>query len=396
MSTGPVRSAQTLLEVRNLHTWFRADGETVRAVDGASFHIQAGETFCLVGESGSGKSVSALSVIGLLPAELTERCDGKVLFRLDPRAGAAPRDLLRLPEEELMQVRGGHVAMIFQEPMTSLNPVLTVGDQIVEAVRLATPGVGYEEARRRAIEALAEVRIEHPELRVDEYPHRLSGGQRQRVMIAMAIACRPELLIADEPTTALDVTVQAEILDLMQELKRRRGMSLFFITHDFGVVAQIADRVAVMREGRIVETGSLEDVLERPAHAYTRQLLAAVPENLARTSRHHGAAETGLPAAPNTPAARETPRAGGPFGNTGVPGNAGVPHAADRRSAIIDRPRARRPRPRGRRPPRRWSGSKGWRCTSPSARACSSARWDTCGRSTASTCISGGGRSSRW
>ena len=277
--------AGTLLEVRDLHTWFRAGGETVRAVDGVSFHIETGETFCLVGESGSGKSVSALSVIRLLPPDLTERCDGEVLFRLDPRAGARPRDLLRLPEEELMQVRGGHIAMIFQEPMTSLNPVFTVGDQIVEAIRLARPRLGYEEARQRAIEALAEVQIERPELRVDEYPHRLSGGQRQRVMIAMAIACRPGLLIADEPTTALDVTVQAEILSLMQDLKRRRGMSLFFITHDFGVVAQIADRVAVMREGRIVETDTLAQVLERPAHRYTRQLLAAVPENLARTSR---------------------------------------------------------------------------------------------------------------
>ena len=282
---GPARHAGALLQVRNLHTWFRADGETVRAVDGASFHVEAGETFCLVGESGSGKSVSALSVIGLLPPDLTERCDGEVLFRLDPRADAPPRDLLRLPEDERMQVRGGHIAMIFQEPMTSLNPVFTVGDQIVEAIRLARPRLGYEEARGEAIEALAEVRIEHPELRVDEYPHRLSGGQRQRVMIAMAIACRPGLLIADEPTTALDVTVQAGILGLMQELKRRRGMSLFFITHDFGVVAQIADRVAVMREGRIVETGTLDDVLGRPAHPYTRQLLAAVPENLARTSR---------------------------------------------------------------------------------------------------------------
>ena len=277
--------AGTLLEVRDLHTWFRAGGETVRAVDGVSFHIETGETFCLVGESGSGKSVSALSVIRLLPPDLTERCDGEVLFRLDPRAGAPPRDLLRLPEEELMQVRGGHIAMIFQEPMTSLNPVFTVGDQIVEAIRLARPHLSYEMARQRAIEALAEVQIERPELRVDEYPHRLSGGQRQRVMIAMAIACRPGLLIADEPTTALDVTVQAEILSLMQDLKRRRGMSLFFITHDFGVVAQIADRVAVMREGRIVETDTLAQVLERPAHRYTRQLLAAVPENLARTSR---------------------------------------------------------------------------------------------------------------
>ena len=296
-SRDTARSATALLEVRDLHTWFRAAGETVRAVDGASFHIEPGETFCLVGESGSGKSVSALSVIGLLPHDLTERCDGEVLFRFDRRAGAPPRDLLGLPEQELMRMRGGHIAMIFQEPMTSLNPVFTVGDQIIEAIQLARPGVGYEEARRRAIEALAEVRIERPELRVDEYPHRLSGGQRQRVMIAMAIACRPELLIADEPTTALDVTVQAEILGLMQELQRRRGMSLFFITHDFGVVAQIADRVAVMREGRIVETGTLEEVLERPVHAYTRQLLAAVPENLARTTRRNPDAG-GVPQAP--------------------------------------------------------------------------------------------------
>ena len=335
MRTGHAQSAQPLLEVRGLRTWFQADGETVRAVDGASFRIEAGETFCLVGESGSGKSVSALSVIGLLPADLTERCDGEVLFRLDSRTGAAPRNLLQLPEDELMQVRGGRIAMIFQEPMTSLNPVFTVGDQIVEAIRLARPGLGYDEAYRRTIEALAEVRIERPELRAEEYPHRLSGGQRQRVMIAMAIACAPELLIADEPTTALDVTVQAEILSLMQELKRRRGMSLFFITHDFGVVAQIADRVAVMRKGRIVETGTLEDVLERPAHEYTRQLLGAVPENLART-RHHGAAQTRRPEAPPTPAARETLRAGGPIGSTGIPGSVGVSPAADRRSAIVD------------------------------------------------------------
>ena len=313
LGPGSDRRAQTLLEVRNLHTWFRTDGETVRAVDGASFHIETGETFCLVGESGSGKSVSALSVIGLLPADLTERCDGEVLFRLDRQAGAPPSDLLRLPEDELMQVRGGHIAMIFQEPMTSLNPVFTVGDQIVEAIRLARPNLGYEDAYRRAIEALAEVRIERPELRVDEYPHRLSGGQRQRVMIAMAIACRPELLIADEPTTALDVTVQAEILNLMQELQRRRGMSLFFITHDFGVVAQIADRVAVMREGRIVETGPLEKVLERAEHAYTRQLLAAVPENLARTSRHRPTAR----AASQAPASATGPCEARPVSSPG-------------------------------------------------------------------------------
>ena len=301
----PVAGAP-LLDVRNLHTWFRVGGDTVRAVNGASFHIDPGETFCLVGESGSGKSVSALSVIRLLPADLTERCDGSVLYRLDREAHVPPRDLLQMPEEELMRVRGGHIAMIFQEPMTSLNPVFTVGDQIVEAIRLARPRLGYEEARAHTIEALAEVHIDRPELRVDEYPHRLSGGQRQRVMIAMATACRPGLLIADEPTTALDVTVQAEILGLMQELKRQRGMSLFFITHDFGVVAQIADRVAVMRKGRIVETGTLEQVLHQPEHPYTRQLLAAVPENLARTS--HGASAAGG-------ASHQASRNGGPNGS---------------------------------------------------------------------------------
>ena len=228
-------------------------------------------------------------------------------------------------------------------------------------------------------------------------------------MIAMAIACRPELLIADEPTTALDVTVQAEILGLMQELKRRRGMSLFFITHDFGVVAQIADRVAVMREGRIVETGILEEVLERPAHDYTRQLLAAVPENLTRTSRHHPAAgaeppaspaATGVPEAPPFPATTETLRAGGPVGSAGDPGSAGVPPAST--FARIDRwracgpLRARRPRSRERRTIRSCSGWRDWRCTSRSARVCSSARWGTCGRWTASISASTGDRSSRW
>ena len=335
---GPDPRAAPLLQVRNLRTWFRAGGETVRAVDGASFHIEEGETFCLVGESGSGKSVSALSVMGLLPPDLTERCDGEILFRLDPRAGAAPRDLLRLPEEALMRVRGSHMAMIFQEPMTSLNPVFTVGDQIVEAIQLAEPDIGYGDARRRAIEALTEVQIERPELRVGEYPHRLSGGQRQRVMIAMAIACRPALLIADEPTTALDVTVQAGILDLMQALKRRRGMSLLFITHDFGVVAQIADRVAVMRAGRIVETGTLEDVLRRPAHEYTRQLLAAVPENLARASRPESAAAHGTPAPPAA---------------AGLPG-APSPAASGKPPTRVPDAGGNNPAARGSRPPAQW------------------------------------------
>ena len=316
--------AAPLLDVKNLYTWFRIGGDTVRAVDGASFHIDPGETFCLVGESGSGKSVSALSVIRLLPADLVERCDGEVLYRFEREARGPPRDLGQMSEEELMRVRGGHIAMIFQEPMTSLNPVFTVGDQIIEAIRLAHPRLDYEAARTRAIDALAEVRIDRPEMRVDEYPHRLSGGQRQRVMIAMAVACRPDLLIADEPTTALDVTVQAEILGLMQELKRRRGMSLLFITHDFGVVARIADRVAVMREGRIVETGALEQVLERPAHPYTRQLLAAVPENLARGASRHAPPATSAPPEPrsSSPGPGRGMHPGAPTRSEGVSGDA--------------------------------------------------------------------------
>ena len=407
---GSDRRTGPLLEVRDLHTWFRADGETVRAVDGASFHIETGETFCLVGESGSGKSVSALSVIGLLPPGLTERCDGEVLFRLDPRDRASPRDLLRLPGEELMQVRGGHIAMIFQEPMTSLNPVLTVGDQIVEAIRLAHPRLGYEEAAAGRSRRSRRYGSSGRSYARDEYPHRLSGGQRQRVMIAMAIACRPALLIADEPTTALDVTVQAEILSLMQELKRRRGMSLFFITHDFGVVAQIADRVAVMREGRIVETGTLEEVLERPAHHYTRQLLAAVPENLARASRRTRAAGAG-------PHVANTGEGGGPVHDREAPLTASPEEPRSENSAAISfrkartraflpkhRPRILRAQSRTRlhrparrpRPLRSCSDSMGWKCTSPSARGCSSARWGTCGRWTGSICASIGGRSSRW
>ena len=298
--------------MRDLHTWFRVGADTVRAVDGASFHIAPGETFCLVGESGSGKSVSALSVLRLLPAGLTERCDGEVLFRLDRETHAPPRDLLQMPEEELMRVRGGHIAMIFQEPMTSLNPVITVGDQIIEAVRLARPNLGYEEARTRTIEALAEVHIDRPELRVDEYPHRLSGGQRQRVMIAMATACRPALLIADEPTTALDVTVQAEILALMRELKRRRGMSLFFITHDFGVVAHIADRVAVMREGRIAgdrHAGTRAGAPRPPLHAAAPCRGAREPgPRIPSRFRRRASRRQGLPWAPAPPARRPSHR----------------------------------------------------------------------------------------
>jgi peptide/nickel transport system ATP-binding protein len=248
-----------------------------------SFRIDRGETFCLVGESGSGKSVSALSVIQLLPRDITQHPGGEILFDYRHPDGHHERvDMLTLPEEQRRAIRGSRIAMIFQEPMSSLNPVFTVGDQIIEALRLHRPAMSEAEARERAIAALAQVQIPKPEERINEFPHRLSGGQRQRVMIAMAMACEPDLLIADEPTTALDVTVQAEILRLMRELQERTGMGILFITHDFGVVAQMAQRLAVMRLGKIVEEGPVRQVLTRPAHAYTRQLIDALPENLRR------------------------------------------------------------------------------------------------------------------
>ncbi|WP_018954186.1 ABC transporter ATP-binding protein [Thioalkalivibrio sulfidiphilus] len=270
-----------LLEVKNLQTHLRAGGETVKAVDDVSFHIERGETFCLVGESGSGKSVSALSVIQLLPRDISSHPGGEIWFEDRQPDGRIERvDMLRLSEERRRQIRGSRISMIFQEPMTSLNPVFTVGDQIVEALRLHRPEMGDAEARERAVAALAQVQIPKPEERFHEFPHRLSGGQRQRVMIAMAMACEPDLLIADEPTTALDVTVQAEILRLMRELQEKNGMGILFITHDFGVVAQMARRLAVMQLGKIVETGEVKKVLTEPQHPYTRQLIDALPENL--------------------------------------------------------------------------------------------------------------------
>jgi len=274
-----------LLQVDNLKTYLRAGKNIVKAVDGISFTIDKGEIFCLVGESGSGKSITALSVIQLIPKDICSHPDGRIAFRCGDPGGNGERetlDMLTLAEDKKREVCGARIAMIFQEPMTSLNPVFTVGDQIIEVLQIHWPEMDDAEARKRAIAALAQVQIPDPEVRIDEYPHRLSGGQRQRVMIAMAMACEPDLLIADEPTTALDVTVQAEILRLMKELQERKGMSILFITHDFGVVAKMADRVAVMRKGKIVESGSLEQVLHQPQHDYTKQLLAALPENLKR------------------------------------------------------------------------------------------------------------------
>jgi len=286
-----------LLQVDNLKTYLRAGKNIVKAVDGISFTIDKGEIFCLVGESGSGKSITALSVIQLIPKDICSHPDGRIAFRCGDLDGNGERetlDMLTVSEEIKRKVCGARIAMIFQEPMTSLNPVFTVGDQIIEVLQIHWPEMDDAEARKRAIAALAQVQIPDPEVRIDEYPHRLSGGQRQRVMIAMAMACEPDLLIADEPTTALDVTVQAEILRLMKDLQERKGMSILFITHDFGVVAKMADRVAVMRKGKIVESGSLDQVLHQPQHDYTKQLLAALPENLKR-QRDLQLIETPLP-----------------------------------------------------------------------------------------------------
>jgi len=278
-----------LLTVKNLKTYLSSGTEVVQAVDGISFNIKKGETFCLVGESGSGKSITALSIIQLIPKEICHHPAGQIWFDYRHNDGTKEQvNMLDLAGHPQRDIRGARIAMIFQEPMTSLNPVYTIGDQIIEALQLHWPELDYDSAKQRAIEALAQVRISDPEQRVDEYPHRLSGGQRQRVMIAMAMACEPDLLIADEPTTALDVTVQAEILRLMKELQERRGMGILFITHDFGVVAKMAHNVAVMRNGLIVEAGSLQQILRQPKHDYTKELLAALPENMIRTRTESG------------------------------------------------------------------------------------------------------------
>ncbi|MFK0162539.1 ABC transporter ATP-binding protein [Rhizobium sp. NPDC090279] len=257
-----------LLSVRNLSVAFHQGGQTSTAVDGVSFDIHRGEVVALVGESGSGKSVSANSILKLLPYPAASHPSGEILFK--------GKDLLKASDNELRAVRGNDITMIFQEPMTSLNPLHSIEKQISEILALHQGMVG-EAARNRTLELLNQVGIREPEKRLKAYPHELSGGQRQRVMIAMALANRPELLIADEPTTALDVTVQAQILELLRDLKGAHGMSMLFITHDLGIVRKFADRVCVMTKGRIVETGTVEDVFTRPQHEYTRHLLAAEP-----------------------------------------------------------------------------------------------------------------------
>ena len=256
-----------LLEVSSLRTHFATPNGAARAVDGVSFTIAAGETVALVGESGCGKSVTSMSILRLLPSPPAYFA-GEI--------GFDGRDLLTLPEREMRALRGNDISMIFQEPMTSLNPVLTIGWQIGESLRLHQK-LSKRDAWRRAIEMLALVGVSDPERRVAEYPHQLSGGMRQRAMIAMALACNPKLLIADEPTTALDVTIQAQILDLMRELQRRVGAAILLITHDLGVVAEMAERVIVMYAGRKIEEAPVARLFARPAHPYTRGLLAAVP-----------------------------------------------------------------------------------------------------------------------
>ncbi|CAB1277434.1 ABC transporter ATP-binding protein [Candidatus Nitrosacidococcus tergens] len=270
-----------LLQVNNLKTYFYGKSSAIKAVDGVSFALNKGETLCLVGESGSGKSITALSIMQLLPKQISTHPEGSILFNWYQSDNHYRQvDLLSLPESEKQHIRGAQISMIFQEPMTCLNPVFTIGEQIIETLQLHFPNLNKTEAQERAIHVLEQVRIPSPRLRMNEYPHRLSGGQRQRVMIAMAIACEPDLLIADEPTTALDVTVQAEILALMQELQAKKQMGILFITHDFGVVSQMAHKVGVMQQGKIIESGTLKEVLGNPKRPYTHQLLAALPENL--------------------------------------------------------------------------------------------------------------------
>ena len=269
-----VETVEPILQVDNLRTYFRTDNGLARAVDGVSFHVNPGETLGIVGESGSGKSVTSLSVMRLIPQPPGSIEPGsRILFRGE----GGVEDLAKVSEERMRQIRGNDIAMIFQEPMTSLNPVFTVGAQIMEALRLHR-GLNKRDARDRAIEMLKLVGIPIPEQRVDEYPHQLSGGMRQRVMIAMALACDPKLLIADEPTTALDVTIQAQILELLNRLQEEMGMSIILITHDLGVVAETCDRVIVMYAGQVFEEGSVEQIFYDPQNPYTEGLLRSMPK----------------------------------------------------------------------------------------------------------------------
>jgi oligopeptide/dipeptide ABC transporter ATP-binding protein len=269
MSSRQEDRGEVLLELRGLRTHFRGDEGVAKAVDGVNYVVRAGETLGVVGESGCGKSVTALSIMGLVPMPPGFKAGGEILFRGE--------DLLTASEERMRELRGNDISMIFQEPMTALNPVFTVGNQIMETVMLHQ-GLDKHAARQHAILMLEKVGIPSPEKRVDEYPHQLSGGMRQRVMIAMAMACNPALLIADEPTTALDVTIQAQVLDLICELQAREGMSVLLITHDLAVVAETAHHVAVMYAGKVVEYADVHALFKRPRHPYTIGLFRSLPD----------------------------------------------------------------------------------------------------------------------
>jgi peptide/nickel transport system ATP-binding protein len=267
---------RVLLEVRNLTTRFKSDNGDFAAVDDVSFTLDAGRTLGIVGESGCGKSVTSLSIMGLLPKGQGRVAAGEILFN--------GIDLTTLPPAAMRDLRGNEIAMIFQEPMTSLNPAFTIGNQLIEAIRCHRD-ISEADAHARAIEMLARVRIPSPEQRINTYPHKLSGGMRQRVMIAMALACEPKLLIADEPTTALDVTIQAQVLDLMRTLRAKAGTAIILITHDLGVIAELADEVAVMYAGRVVERASVERLFAEPQHPYTIGLLGSIPKMHLNQSR---------------------------------------------------------------------------------------------------------------
>ncbi|RME80874.1 MAG: ABC transporter ATP-binding protein [Caldilineae bacterium] len=270
----------TILQVRDLVTKFYTLDGVVHAVNGVSFDLQQGETLAIVGESGCGKSVTVLSLLGLIPSPPGRVEQGSALFRTP----FGQQDLLKLSREELREIRGGQIGFVFQDPISTLNPILTVGEQIKETLTRHL-NLSQEEARERAIRLLADVGIPDPELRYKSYPFQLSGGMRQRVVIAIAIACNPQIVIADEPTTALDVTVQAQIIDLFQRLRSAMGMTLIWITHDLGVVAGLADRVMVMYGGRVVELAAVEELYQNPQHPYTRGLLDALPRLDSRETR---------------------------------------------------------------------------------------------------------------
>jgi oligopeptide/dipeptide ABC transporter ATP-binding protein len=261
-------ASQPLLDILNLKTYFYIRGGLLKAVDDVTLSIREGQTLGLVGESGCGKSVTASSVMGLVPIPPGQIAGGEILFE--------GMDLLKLPESKMRKIRGNKISMIFQEPMTSLNPVFTVGDQVGEVIRLHKKH-SRNETREMVIEVFRQVGIPAPETRFKEYPHQMSGGMRQRIVIAMALACDPKLMIADEPTTALDVTIQAQILELMNKLKKETGASILFITHDLGVIAEMAQRVAVMYAGQLVEEADVETIFDNPKHPYTRGLLQSIP-----------------------------------------------------------------------------------------------------------------------